>query len=103
NEGPYFASCGCDDGMIRGQCGSVGEVIFSRRLLYKSLLIAQAYFPSGSHEITWDTPTRPIFIRNATDFVDQVLIVIMPIAHTSGSLVTRIEDEPGMVQEQGNG
>ncbi len=75
-----FDACSCDDGLPSTQHGSVGGVLFNRRLLYRALILANAYVPAMAHEVMWRDATSPIFVRDADgDGPHRTLIAVMPM------------------------
>ncbi len=71
----------CDNGIEQVQCGSVGDLIFNRRLLYKFLLVGNTYAPRKKpHAIIWGDPLSPFFVRGG----DDMLIAMMPMREAVG-------------------
>ncbi len=66
--------CGCDDGLPSCEIGSIGDVIFNRRLLYRYLLVGQAYAPSDQHIIRGSDRFSPVLIKSPG-----LAIAVMPI------------------------
>ena len=73
--------CRCDNGLLSVQYGSIGDVVFNRRLLYKFLLIGSSYVKTDCHRIHWRDKESPIFVRDATP---NMIIALMPMKHATG-------------------